>query len=115
RAGVREVFALEEDAGAAERRAQPFRLVERRGAPDIVPEQILKLSREGVVSACREIRTLELLHRRHERFGDEPAAIGAVVAARVGIALSEGRANRFHYASPDLPAPRRTRASCFRP
>ena len=46
RAGVREILALQEDARAAERRAQAPRLVERRRAPDVSAQQVLELLME---------------------------------------------------------------------
>ena len=115
RAGVREVFALQEDAGAAERLAQAPRFVERRRAPDVIAEQVLELLMERRILPRVEVGALELGDRRDERLGNEAPAVLAVVAARVGIAMAEGRNDGVQAASYDLAAPRRTRAAWFRP
>ena len=88
RAGVREVFALEEDARAAGRRRQAPRLVDRRRPADVVLQQAVELGVERGVVARDEIGALELLDRLDERLGHEASAELAEVAARVRIAAS---------------------------
>ncbi len=88
RAGVREVLALEDDAGAAGGGGQPLRLVERRRPADVVAQQVAELGPEALFVADPEVRLGQLLDRRHQRLGHEPAAVGAVVArARQGRAV----------------------------
>src|SRR5262249_11246888 len=89
RAGVREILALQEDARAAGGRGQALRLVERRRAPDVVPEPLSELGAEAFVCPDAEVRRRQFLDRRDERLGDEASAIRAVVAAFVGIARAE--------------------------
>ncbi len=54
---------------------------------------MLQLSDERRIAARGEIRRGQLLHRRHQCLGNEPAAEFAEVAARVGIAQAEGWAD----------------------
>ena len=89
RARVRQVFALQEDPRAARLRRQAPRLVERRGPADVVGQQVVELGEERLVLTDAVILALELLDRRHERLGHEPAAERAVVSACVGIAMAE--------------------------
>ena len=89
RAGVRQVFALEEDARAAERRRQPPRLVERRRPSDVVAQQRCELVTKRRIGAGGEVRGFELGDRRDERFGHEAPAVRSVVAARVRVAFAE--------------------------
>src|SRR5258705_4821616 len=111
RAGVGQVFALEKHADTwrvqkdppyptrLSRRPGPFgpgtrevgRLVQRRGAADIVLQQPIELVAERLVLARGEVARPELPDRPHERFGNEAAAVRAEVAARVGLASPEHR------------------------
>ena len=86
RAGMREIFALQEDPRAAGRRREPRRFVDRRRPPDVVLEQPVELAMELRILPRRKIRALELLDRLDQRFGHEAAAELAEVSARVGIA-----------------------------
>ena len=92
RAGVREVLALEEDARAAERLAEPPRLVERRR-----PARRSRAAADAAVrrtpssAARRGTPPRSSVDGRHERLRHEPAAVGAVVAARVRVALATRR------------------------
>ena len=86
RAGVRQVFALQEDPRAAGRRGEPLRLVHRRRAPDVVREQPAQLGLKRRIVARGEVGALELLDRLDQRFGDVASAELAEVAAGVRVA-----------------------------
>src|SRR3546814_11087701 len=71
RAGVVEFLALEVDFGAvargrafAQRLGQPFGIIERAGAADIMFEQIVELGREGGVGRGGPTVTLEVKEER---------------------------------------------------
>src|SRR3546814_6248042 len=92
RAGVVEFLALEVDFGAvargrafAQRLGQPFGIIERAGAADIMFEQIVELGPEGGVGLGGTIFALELEDQRHQRLGDVAAAERAELPARVGL------------------------------
>src|SRR6185369_13746262 len=89
RARVRQVFALQEYPRAARLGRQPPRLVERRWPADVVGQQVIELGEEGLILTDAVVLALELLDRRHERLGHEPAAERAVVSACVGVATAE--------------------------
>ena len=90
RAGVREVLALEEDARAAERLAEPAAPRRAASGGRRSRRSSCRSSRENVVVLSRgEVRALELLDRRDQRLGHEAAAVRAEVAARVRIAFGE--------------------------
>ena len=91
RTGVGEILALQEDARAAERIAEPPRFVDRRRPADVVAQQRLQPVDERGVLAGLEIRRLELGDRRDQRLGHESSAVGAVVAACVGVTFGERR------------------------
>ena len=84
RAGVGEVFPLEEDACSAGRLAQPLRLVERRRPADVVPGQLGDLVVEGGVVAGVLLGLDQLVEGRHQGFGRVLAAEPAEAAALVG-------------------------------
>jgi hypothetical protein len=88
-AGVREVLALEEDAGPPERLRQTPRLVKRGRAPDVVPQQTGQGLAESGIAAGGEIRPLQFFDRRDKCLRHEPAAVDAVIAACVRISLPE--------------------------
>src|SRR3546814_3254975 len=78
RAGVVEFLALEVDFGAvargrafAQRLGQPFGIIERAGAADILFEQIVELGPEGGVGLGGTILALEMEDQRHQRLGEE--------------------------------------------
>jgi hypothetical protein len=66
RAGVVEVFALEQHA-RANALGQSRRFTQRRRTPHVVREQLGKLSAKRRIDLRRGIRLLELLQRRNER------------------------------------------------
>ena len=65
------------------------RLVERRRPADVVLQQAIELVAERRVRAGGEVARRQLLDRRDQRLGHEAAAVGAEVAAGVGIAPAE--------------------------
>ena len=84
RAGVIEVLALEPDLRAARLFRPALRVVDRRRPADIVRELVLEFADEiGILPVARVLRG-ELVERAHQRLGDEDAAVGAEVAARIG-------------------------------
>src|SRR5688572_3988222 len=101
RTGVRQVLAFEEDSHrrvGGVRAPSPrcaagesLRLIEGRGTADVVFEQVVELRTERGVRAGRHVSRRQLLDRRHQRFGDEAAAVGAVITPRVGIPPAEHR------------------------
>jgi hypothetical protein len=83
-AGVVEVLALEEDAGAAGVLGKPAGVVQPRRAADVVGEELGELGLERGVAAGVAVGGVELVEGGHERLGDEPAAVRAEPAADVG-------------------------------
>src|SRR3546814_13025991 len=104
RAGVVEFLALEVDFGAvargsafAQRLGQPFGIIERAGAADIMFEQIVELGPEGGVGLGGTILALEIEDQRQQRLGDVAAAARDDMHARLGVlspALAGKRAGR---------------------
>jgi hypothetical protein len=88
RAGVEQVFPLEINARTAELLREALGVVERSGATGIGVQQVIEFLLERLVLASGEVGSLELFQGRHEDFGDLASAIGAKVAA--GIGLSDG-------------------------
>ncbi len=78
--GVVEVLALEEDPGAARVFGEPRHLGQGAGAPGVVGHQVVQLDREGRVRLGLLVLGGDLVHRGHQRLGDEPAAERAEVA-----------------------------------
>src|SRR3954471_11045646 len=97
RAGVIEVLALEIDLGAAQMLAQALGEVERRRPSDIVLEVAVHLFPKARIVLCRRVGPFQFQNERHQRFGDEAAAIEAEMPAIVGagterIGLLKGHA-----------------------
>ena len=65
--------------------------IERRWAADIVCEMAIDLRLEQRVFPCFGIRSFELKNERHERLGDETAAIKPVMPVLVGPVRKELR------------------------
>ncbi|MNV35461.1 hypothetical protein D3C71_1269090 [compost metagenome] len=84
-AGVVQVFALQVDLRAAHFAAGARGVVDRRGAADEVLQLVVELGQEGRVVLELGIRVAQLVDRVGERFAREGAAVGAEVAAGVGL------------------------------
>src|SRR5215207_3393209 len=93
---MREILALEEDARAAERFRQPFRLVQRRGPADIIAQQLHQLGAKLRIATRVQIRAFKFLDRRYQRLRNEASAEGAIVAAPIGVTASERRFDLCH-------------------
>src|SRR5262245_126003 len=106
RAGVREIFALEEDTNVwrvqkdppyptrLTRLTRPGEvpgLVQRRGPTDVMLQQPVELFAERLVLACGVVAGRQLFDRRDERLGHEPAAVCPEITASIRIASSEHR------------------------
>src|SRR5262245_1233858 len=74
-AGVIEVLALEIDLGTAEMRSEALGKVQRRWPADIVSEIAVHLRAKGWIVFRLRVSLFELEDERHQRLGDEPAAI----------------------------------------
>ena len=84
RAGVVEVLALEIDLGAAKVFGHALGEIERRRPADIVREVAVHFLLEGGIVLRHRIGPLQLEDERHQRLGDEAAAIDAEMAVVVG-------------------------------
>src|SRR4029453_9835475 len=81
-AGVRQIFALQQDpCAAAAVLAEPTGLPERCRAAGVLRQQSGELSREAAVRPRALIFGLERLNGRDQSLGYEAAAKGAVIAA----------------------------------
>jgi hypothetical protein len=85
RAGVRQIFALQENASAAGRLRQAPRFRNGRRPADVVLEQAIDFGGEARIVARRKVRALELLHRLDERLGHIAPAELAEVSATVRV------------------------------
>jgi hypothetical protein len=83
-AGVVEVLALQQDAGAAGLGGEALSEVQRRRPRDVLGEAALELTAEAVVSACRGVLLGQLAQGEGERLGDVEAAVGPESAVDVG-------------------------------
>src|SRR5262249_16595198 len=83
RAGMIEVLAFEIVFRAAKMAGQPFREIERSRPPDIMLEVAVHLLAELRIVAGPGIGLFELENERHQRLGDEAAAVETEVAALV--------------------------------
>ena len=89
RAGVVELVALEIDLRAAEPLGQPLGEIERARPADVVLEEVVELGLERRVGLRLLVGLLQREDQRHQRLGDEAAAVDAEAAALVR-ALAEG-------------------------
>jgi hypothetical protein len=105
RPGVIELVALEVDLRPAVMRGKPLREIERRGPAHIIAPEGVHQSVEGRVVLGGPVGPLQVQHQRHQRLGDEPAAIGAETAFGVGQVLPV--AARVHGEGFKLPQPPR--------
>ena len=115
RAGVEEVFALQINFRAAEFFGEPFGKIEGRWASAKIREQPCEFLPEFRILAGGVVFALEVLQRRHERFGNEHASIGAEVAARVGQVDRGAVAHEVNVASFVMPCNPRTASGCRNP
>lgn len=83
-ARVIELVALEVDLGALEVLRQALGEVERTRSPAVVLEEIAQLRLEARIVLRLLVRLLEFEDERHERLGDEAAAIEAEEAKIIG-------------------------------
>ena len=86
RAGVIELLALEIDLRAAAVLGEPLGEIERRRPADIGREMAVHLGLEVGIGLGIGVGPLEIEDQRHQRLGDEAAAIEAEMAALVGAA-----------------------------
>src|SRR5499427_1167287 len=91
RAGVIEVLALEIDfrpapaaTGGTKMLGQPLGEIERRRPPDVVLEVAVHLAAEAGIVLRLGVSLLQLENERHQRLGDEAAAIEPEMPAFVG-------------------------------
>ncbi len=89
-AGVGEVFALEEDFGAAGEFGEAFGEVERGGAADELFEVVGELALEFGVFFCTFVFFGELANGDHEGFGDVGSSVGAEATVVVGDGFGGG-------------------------
>ncbi len=79
-----ELVALEVDLGAAEMLGQPLGEIERTGSAGIMGIELVDLGLELRICLGRLIGLLQVQDQRHQRLGDEAAAIDAEEAALIG-------------------------------
>jgi hypothetical protein len=89
RAGVVQVFALEVDLRTAEQAGPALGVIHRAGAADIVLEVVFELGAECRIGLGRRIGLAQFGQGRHQGFGDENAAVGPEMAARVGQVIGQ--------------------------
>ena len=90
RAGVVEVFALEQDPRAAGVLGQARRVGQRRRAAGVVALQAVQLAEELVVVAGLLVGGGQLVQGGDQRLRDEPAPVAAEVPAGVGLVAGRG-------------------------
>jgi hypothetical protein len=103
RAGVIEVFALEQDARAADVLRQTLGVIDRAGPADVVLQVAIELGDEFRIFAQAQVGLGQFGQRRHQGLGDVAAAVVAEAPVRVRPALevpdgghvSEILCNRF--------------------
>ena len=86
RAGVIELLALEIDLRAAAMLREPLGEIERRWPADISREMAIHLGLEARIGLGLGVSALKIEDQRHQRLGDEAAAIEAEMAALVRAA-----------------------------
>ena len=88
-AGVVQVFALQVDLRAAALLAQPLGVIQRRGAADVVLEQVGQLGLELRVALGLVVRHDQLFEGPHQRLGHIPPAECAETPGRVGRCVAD--------------------------
>ena len=76
RAGVIQVFALEEDLRAPQQLRPPPGMVDGSGPPDVMLEFVAEFGQEPGVPATLRVRVAQLLQGVRQRLGDKDSAIG---------------------------------------
>ena len=90
RAGVIEVFALQQDARAADFRAEPFGVIDRTGTADVMLQIAIEFGDERRIDPRRVVSGGEFLQRADQGFGDETAAEAVEVALGIGKGVEVG-------------------------
>jgi hypothetical protein len=83
RTGVIQILALEIDLRAAELFGPALRVIDRARPADIMLELRFEFSDEGGIVLIARVLVAKLVERRDKRLGDEHAAVGAEVSARI--------------------------------
>ena len=99
RAGVVEVFALEQDARAAHVFGQPAGFVDRAGPAHVMFVFVLEFGLEGRVAPGRVVGGFKLAQRFDQGFGHEHAAVAAEVAGGIGEHIEVGDLRRLRVVS----------------
>lgn len=104
RAGVVQVFALEQDLRPAHFAAQPLGVVDRTGATDVMLEILVVLGNEGRVLARQIVGGRQFLQGRNQGFRDEAAAKLAEMAGgiRIRMKVTDGLGRHGSYSSATL-------------
>jgi hypothetical protein len=84
RAGVVQVLALEVDLRPAQQLRPAPGVVDRARPADVVLEFVMEFRHEGGIAPAALVGVAQFIERLAERFGDEHAAVGSKVPARVG-------------------------------
>src|SRR5947207_211153 len=87
RAGVKQILALQIDAGSAACFSQSLREEKRRGPSGKVMQQPIEFALKTFISARGFVGRRQFLERRHQSFGHEPAAITAPVTERIRLGV----------------------------
>ena len=96
RAGVIEVFTLEEDLGAAEHLAPALGVIDRARTADVMLEFAFEFGDELGVFAVMLVSVAQFGQRVHQGLGDEHAAVLAEVPLCIGqVVMREGNRRRL--------------------
>ena len=85
RAGVVQIFALEQDLCAADFLRQAFGVIDRARPADVVLQVAVEFGNEIGILAQAQIGLAQFRQRFHQGFGDIQAAVVAEAAMRIGI------------------------------
>ena len=101
RPGVGQILPLEQHGAPAGLLAEPFRAVQQRRPARVAAQQPVELGPEGRVLPRLLVGGGQLVQRRHQRLGREPAAVGdAGRLARPALLGDPDRAD--HEVAPDV-------------
>jgi hypothetical protein len=104
RAGVVQVFALEQDLRAADFAAQPLGVVDRAGPADVMLQVLVEGGDEGRIDPRGVVGGRQFLQRPDQGLGDEAAAVPAEMAAGVRVGVVIGRGGHGGSAETDEPS-----------